>query len=259
MKIEGKCALVTGGANGIGLNIVRNLLIRGAKCVVILDLDKEGGTEAKKNLEKEYGKNRIFFFPCDVTKLDEFEDKFKKSLEVCNKVDIFVNNSGVLNEVDWTGMIDINLRALIKGTKLALDHMGTSKPSEDKIIVNMASIGGLSKYEGSEAFAVYQASKYGVVGFSTAIKKACDDRGIKLLIICPGAVEKTNVFTNYLKAAAESKLGDFVTQTPENVGFLIVDLIERNIKETTWVIEDNKTPYAVQFPHYSTVKIASLN
>ncbi|XP_033227305.1 15-hydroxyprostaglandin dehydrogenase [NAD(+)]-like [Belonocnema kinseyi] len=258
MKIEGKCALVTGGANGIGLNIVRNLLKRGAKCVVILDCDKEAGTGAKKELEIEYGKNQIVFFLCDVSKLEELEANFKKSLEVCNKVDIFVNNSGIMNEVDWTRTIDINFKGLVKGTKLALDHMEKSKPNRDKIIVNIASVCGLSRFDGNEEFPVYCASKYAVVGFSTAIKKACDEKGIRLLIICPGQVE-TNLYKNYLETVSENKQGDFLKQTPENVGYKIVDLIEKNKKETMWVIEDNEIPYAIEFPHYSNFKVASYN
>ena len=140
MDICGKVAVITGSAQGIGRAYAVRLLEAGAK-VCLSDLNKAMGERTLSELGDRFGKNKVCFSLCDVTKeedlkslLDTAETHFKVGC-----VDILVNNAGVNVNLGWKKCLDINLMGVINGTMTAVERMkNADKPCQ---IINTASIG----------------------------------------------------------------------------------------------------------------------
>ncbi|NWX29023.1 PGDH dehydrogenase, partial [Notiomystis cincta] len=165
MHVNGKVALVTGGAQGIGRAFVQALLGKGAK-VALLDRNSEAGQESKAALDEQFEAQRTLFIQCDVTDQEQLKGAFKKVIEHFGRLDIVVNNAGVNNEKDWESTIQTNLTSVIRGTYLGLEYMRKGKGGDGGVIINISSLAGLMP----AAFQpVYCATKHGVIGFTRSI------------------------------------------------------------------------------------------
>lgn len=201
MALDGKTAIVTGAAMGIGKAVTEILLKNGAK-VAVLDVNKVEGENLVKDLNKEYGADRALFLSCNVESDEEFKAAFQKAAEAFGAIDILCNNAGVLNEEKWQDMISVNLAGVIRGTYLALEHMRKTNGGRGGVIVNIASMAGLLPLL---TCPVYTATKHGVIGFTRAVAaaSAASNYGIRVNALCPAFVE-TELFT-----AFKHKLGQF--------------------------------------------------
>ncbi|NXI29254.1 PGDH dehydrogenase, partial [Sterrhoptilus dennistouni] len=186
MHVNGKVALVTGGAQGIGRAFVQALLDKGAK-VALLDRNSEAGQKSKAALDEQFEPQRTLFIQCDVTEPEQLKGAFKKVIEHFGRLDILVNNAGVNNEKNWESTIQTNLTSVISGTYLGLEYMRKGNGGDGGVIINISSLAGLMP----AAFQpVYCATKHGVIGFTRSIALAADmeNYGVRLNTICPGFV-----------------------------------------------------------------------
>lgn len=179
--LEGKTAIVTGGARGIGLGIARQLQTRGAK-VVIWDWSDE----------KPKGFAPALLCKTNVADFASVEKAFTETVTALGQVDILVNNAGVNGPVvptadyalaDWDRVIAIDLTGVFYCTKLALQHMRARKQGR---IINVASIAGK---EGTPGITPYSAAKGGVIAFTKAVAKEVVTEGILVNCIAPALVE----------------------------------------------------------------------
>uniref|UniRef100_A0A6I8PA79 15-hydroxyprostaglandin dehydrogenase [NAD(+)] n=1 Tax=Ornithorhynchus anatinus TaxID=9258 RepID=A0A6I8PA79_ORNAN len=108
MHVNGKVALVTGAAQGIGRAFVEELLNQGAK-VALVDLNGEAGEECKAALDQVFDAQKTLFLQCDVADQDQLRDTFRKVVDHFGRLDILVNNAGVNNEKNWEKTVQINL------------------------------------------------------------------------------------------------------------------------------------------------------
>ncbi|KAM6073455.1 15-hydroxyprostaglandin dehydrogenase [NAD(+)] isoform 3-T3 [Theristicus caerulescens] len=143
MHVNGKVALVTGGAQGIGRAFVQALLGKGAK-VALLDRNSEAGQESKAALDEQFEAQRTVFIQCDVTDQEQLKGAFKKVIEHFGRLDIVVNNAGVNNEKDWESTIQINLTSVIRGTYLGLEYMRKGNGGDGGVIINISSLAAAS-------------------------------------------------------------------------------------------------------------------
>ncbi|XP_063333186.1 15-hydroxyprostaglandin dehydrogenase [NAD(+)] isoform X2 [Pelmatolapia mariae] len=139
MSLNGKVALVTGGAQGIGRAVVQSLLQSSAK-VVMVDLNKDLGEECKAQLDAEFGEGNCTFIECDVANGDALRDTFQNTVDQFGRLDIVINNAGITNEKDWEKTIQVNLTSVIKGTYLALEHMSKEYGKQGGSIINVSSM-----------------------------------------------------------------------------------------------------------------------
>jgi 3-oxoacyl-[acyl-carrier protein] reductase len=188
LKLAGKVALVTGGAQGIG-KAVALLLARNGADIVVSDINLEKAEETAKEVQA-LGRKALAT-KVDVAAFGDVEKMVEAILTQFGKVDILVNNAGIardklilrMTEEDWDAVLNINLKGTFNCTKAVVRHMSKQKSGK---IVNIASVVGEM---GNAGQGNYAASKAGVIGFTKTIAREFAQRGINVNAIAPGYIE----------------------------------------------------------------------
>jgi len=191
-KLDGKVALVTGGASGIGAGCARALAAEGAG-VVVGDLQDAKGAELVREIAAAGGKAR--FVHQDVTDEGEWEHVIADIEKTEGRLDVLVNNAGIglacptitqMSLADWRRQQAVNVEGVFLGTKHALPLM--RKAGHGGSIVNMSSVAGL---KGSPPLAAYSATKGAVRLFTKAIALECANfkDGVRVNSVHPGIIE----------------------------------------------------------------------
>lgn len=214
-SISGKTALVTGGSKGIGYGIAESLLKAGLH-VAITSRQQAAADEAVASLSA-FGK--VIGIESDVRDFASQQAAVEKTLAAFGRLDVLVANAGVghfaniadLSPTQWHETIDINLTGVFYSIKAALDALTASQG----YVITIASLAGTNFFANASA---YNASKFGLVGFTQAVMLDVRDRGIKVTTIMPGSV--TSHFNNHTPNPAD----EWKIQ-PEDLGQMTVDLL----------------------------------
>src|SRR5256885_3925885 len=203
MRLEGRIALVTGGASGIGAATCRRLAAEGAR-VAVTDMNLEGAHDVASELDGAA-------FELNVTSTDSIGAAVSAVEDELGPVDILINNAGYdefgffvkSEEPMWDRVLGVNLRGVIAVTHAVLPGMQERRRGR---IVNVASEAGRV---GSSGSAVYSAAKGGVIGFTKAVAGEGARYGITCNAVAPGPIE-----TPLLMAAPEqfAEVGERVVQ-----------------------------------------------
>ncbi|MFC5604705.1 SDR family NAD(P)-dependent oxidoreductase [Sporosarcina koreensis] len=196
MRFQDQVAIVTGGADGIGKEIARKMLAEGAT-VIITDINKAACEETVRGFQAE-GFN-VHSFPADVSQKNEVIEVVEKTKEQFGKIDVLVNNAGVvrdariteMEEEDWDLVIDICLKGSFLFAKYTAEHMIAQEYGR---IVNIAS----RAYLGNPGQANYSSAKSGVLGLTKALAKELGKYRITVNAVAPGLIE-TNALRNHPK------------------------------------------------------------
>jgi 2-hydroxycyclohexanecarboxyl-CoA dehydrogenase len=203
VRLEGKNALVTGGASGIGAATARRLAAEGAR-VAIGDLNEDGARSVAGELDG---------FACllDVTDTGSVRTAVAATREALGEIDVLVNNAGTdlfsyfvnSDEGLWDFVLGVNLRGVLAVTHAVLPSMQERRTGA---IVNVASEAGRV---GSQGSAVYSAAKAGVIGFTKAIARESARYRVRCNAVAPGPIE-----TPLLNAAPQllGELGERLKQ-----------------------------------------------
>jgi 3-oxoacyl-[acyl-carrier protein] reductase len=189
MNLKGKVALITGGAQGIGRAIAKELALAGAD-LALADVNLQRVQETAAALAAETGRQTLTV-KMDVSSPAEVEDGVKKTVNQYNHLDILVNNAGVtrdglimrMKEADWDLVIAINLKGTFNCIKAVTGLMLKQRAGR---IVNIASVVGLM---GNAGQANYSASKAGVIGLTKTMAKELGSRGITVNAVAPGFIK----------------------------------------------------------------------
>jgi NADP-dependent 3-hydroxy acid dehydrogenase YdfG len=212
-RLDGKVAIITGASSGIGEATALALAAEGAKVVLAARR-----VERLEQLEKQItsGGGQALSISTDVAEEAQVNEMVQQAKEHFGSVDILVNNAGVMltgpvegaNTSDWRRMIDIDLLGLMYATHAVIPVM---KAQGSGHVVNIASVSGRIT---SANFAVYNATKFGVVAFSDALRKEVYKDKIRVTVIEPGAVatELTRQITN--QESKEQVEGLYQSVTP---------------------------------------------
>ena len=186
-------ALVTGGAQGIGRAIAEELARRGVS-VVLLDRDGERASDTARSILAAGG--RCSAVTADLASASDVEDAVARAKELLGgTVDLLVNNAGVIaagyfastSAAESMAQINVNFIAPIRLIHLLLPEMLQRGRGH---IVNIASAGGLAPFP---AVSVYTGTKFGLVGFSEALRAELSGTGVGLSVVCPG-MTRTAIF-----------------------------------------------------------------
>lgn len=238
MNLDSKVAIVTGASSGIGAEFSKMLVENGTE---VYGLARS--TDKLQKIQKSLGEQ---FHPVtmDITNADELENWVNDTFSRNHRPDILINNAGVMYSAnvedltmdEWHTMINVNLNGIFYLTRLIVPLM---KENEQAChIINIASIAGLL---GNPTISGYNASKFGVRGFSEALFKELRYDGIKVTCVFPGSIN-TDLFDkidgvenhpNMMKTTDISSTVKFLLETDDN--FLINEITMRplNPKDPT--------------------------
>jgi NADP-dependent 3-hydroxy acid dehydrogenase YdfG len=214
-----KTAYITGGSKGIGYGIAQAMLSQGMK-VAISGRNEESLNSAAQSLA--LGNGELLTIVSDVRNYESEEKAIASVIEKWGQLDILIANAGVgkfapvdeLSLEDWNAMIDINLTGVFHSVKASVPAL---KKSEGYIIT-IASLAGANFFKSGSA---YNASKFGLVGFTQAIMLDLREYGIKVTTIMPGSV--ATHFNNHTPGDAD----DWKIQI-EDIGQIVIDLLKMN-------------------------------
>lgn len=214
--LKNKVAYITGGSKGIGLGIAKILLDLGMR-VAITSRNLSAAKEAADSLSSDQSK--ILALESGVSSMESEVKAVKNVIDHFGQLDVLIANAGIghfnnietLTEEEWKDTIDTNLTGVFNSVKASLDALKQSKG----YIITIASLAGTNFFENGAA---YNASKFGLVGFTQAIMLDLRKHGIKVTTIMPGSV--ATHFNNHTPNEADAwKI------QPEDIGQLVADLL----------------------------------
>lgn len=230
--LTGKVAYITGGSKGIGLGIAQQLLYEGMN-VAITSRSMEAAVSAADTLQGDRAK--IMALASDVGSMASETAAVQSVLARFGRIDVVVANAGVghfapidsLTETQWKETIDTNLTGVFNSVKASLEALKQSKG----YIITIASLAGTNFFANGSA---YNASKFGLVGFTQAIMLDLRQYGIKVTTIMPGSV--ATHFNNHIPSDADAwKI------QPEDIGQMVADLLHMHPRTLPSKIEVRPT------------------
>ena len=219
-SLQNKVALITGGSKGIGYGIAQAMLAEGMR-VAITARSQKSADSAAERLRKS-GKGEVLPLAADVRDGKSQQKAVDQIISKWGGVDVLIANAGIgyfgsietLTTEDWNETIDTNLTGVFHSVKACLEPLKKSKG----YIITMASLAGTNFFAGGSA---YNASKFGLVGFTQAIMMDLRNHGIKVSTIMPGSVA-----TNFNNASPSE--ADAWKIQPEDIGQMVIDLLKLN-------------------------------
>ncbi len=214
--LQNKVALITGGSKGIGYYTAQKMLEQGMK-VAITSRSQAAADAAAKELGDS---DNIIGIESDVRNFESQQKAVQQVLNKWGELDVLIANAGVghfapIEEMtleQWHDVIDINLTGVFYSTKASIEALKASKG----YLITIASLAGTNFFARGAA---YNASKFGLVGFSQAVMLDVRQAGVKVTTIMPGSV--ATHFNNRTPSEADAwKI------QPEDIGQTIVDLLK---------------------------------
>ena len=216
-NLENKVAYITGGSKGIGYGIAKILLSNGMK-VAITSRSLSAAKNAADSLTKEATK--VLALQSNVSSFASEMKAVKAVTDHFGQLDVLVANAGVghfasienLTEEDWKNTIDTNLTGVFNSVKASIEPLKRSQG----YIITIASLAGINFFVNGSA---YNASKFGLVGFTQAVMMDLRQYGVKVTTIMPGSV--ATHFNDHTPSDADAwKI------QPEDIGQMVVDLLK---------------------------------
>jgi 3-oxoacyl-[acyl-carrier protein] reductase len=218
-NLTDKVAYITGGSKGIGYGIAKTLLGAGMK-VAITSRKSDAAKKAAESLSKDQSK--VLALQSDVSSSVSESKAIQTVIDHFGGLDVVIANAGVghllpidqLTEKLWKETIDTNLTGVFNTVKASIDALKRTKG----YIITIASLAGANFFENGAA---YNASKFGLVGFTQAVMLDLRKYGIKVTTIMPGSV--ATHFNNHVPSTADAwKI------QPEDIGQMVLDLLNMN-------------------------------
>ncbi|MEE9362375.1 MAG: SDR family oxidoreductase [Cellulophaga sp.] len=216
-NLEGKVAYITGGSKGIGYGIAEKLIAAGMKVAI-----SGRSLENTENAVKLLNSPNVLAIASDVSVLNQEQNAIKEITNTWGQLDVVIANAGVghfapideLEEEAWLQMINTNLTGAFYTLKASIDSLKKSKG----YYISIASLAGTNFFANG---AGYNASKFGLVGFTQAAMIDLRKYDIKISTIMPGSV------ASHFNNNTPSEKDAWKIQ-PEDIGDLVIDLLKMN-------------------------------
>lgn len=202
-RFDGKVALITGAASGIGAATALRFAQEGAK-VLLADVQDELGRAVLQEITAAGGEGR--YVHADVSVAEDVAGMIRAAVEGFGRLDVLYNNAGLgrggpiteLAEEDWDLVLDVDLKSVYLGCKFAIPEM---RRTGGGAIVSTASIAGL---RGSARLHPYNAAKAGVINLTRSIAAEAGQYNIRVNCVCPGII-RTPIFRNVAQLPADAQ------------------------------------------------------
>jgi 3-oxoacyl-[acyl-carrier protein] reductase len=189
MNFQDQVVLITGGSKGIGLAISQAFAQKGAQVVMNYAKDEETARRAEAEINRDGGK--VLALKADIAKVEEVDLLFKETLDRFQRVDVLVNNAGIIRDghlmlmadKDWDAVVDTNLKGTFHCCRAALRPMIGRRRGR---IMNMASPSAITGRAGQTNYA---ASKGGVISLTKSLAREVAPFGILVNAVCPGIIQ----------------------------------------------------------------------
>jgi NAD(P)-dependent dehydrogenase (short-subunit alcohol dehydrogenase family) len=217
--LHNKVAYITGGSKGIGYGIAKAMLEKGMK-VAITSRTLEAAQQAAASLSSD--PTKVLAIASAVSSLEAETNAIQATIAHFGQLDVLIANAGVghfasienITPAQWKETIDTNLTGVFNSVKASIEALKQSQG----YIITIASLAGTNFFENASA---YNASKFGLVGFTQAIMLDLRKYGIKVTTIMPGSV--ATHFNNHTPNEADNwKI------QPEDIGQMVTDLLQMN-------------------------------
>ena len=234
-NLKDKVALITGGTAGIGFGIALSLMNEGMN-VVVTSRDEDRALDAAKKLDKATTSSvKAHGIQADVRDLESQQKAVKDVVEMFGQLDVVIANAGLghfasiedLTSEQWQETIDTNLTGVFNSIKASVEALKKSKG----YYITISSLAGTNFFEKGSA---YNASKFGVTGFTQSVMLDLRKHNIKVSTIMPGSV--ATHFNNH-----EPSEKDAWKIQSEDIGELVVDLLKMNERTLPSKIEVRPT------------------
>lgn len=254
MDFNGKVAVITGAANGIGRATALAFAKAGAK-LVLVDRDAAAGEAAAGIIRQQGGEAR--FVAADVTRTGDVQGYVAAALDGYGRIDCFFNNAGIegklapiadYDEAMFDAVIGVNLKGVFLGLRHVLPVMLRQKSGA---VVNTASVAGLAANPG---MAAYVASKHAVIGLTKVAAGEVAREGVRVNAICPGPVETRMMqsLESQLNPADPDAVGRRYRSgipsgrytKPEEIAAVVLFLcsdLAANVNGAHWVVDGGRT------------------
>ena len=217
-NINGKTAYITGGSKGIGYSVAEEIMKQGGNAI-LTSRSQASAEAAAQKLNQAGHPGRAIGIEADVRDLESQRAAVRRAKEEFGGLDVVVANAGIghfapiqeLSPEQWHETIDVNLTGVFNSIKASLEELSASKG----YFITIASLAGTNFFAKGSA---YNASKFGLVGFTQAVMLDVRQEGIKTSTIMPGSV--ATYFNDHTPSEADSwKI------QPEDIGQIVVDLL----------------------------------
>jgi len=214
-RLQGKVAIVTGAAQGFGLEIAQSLAAEGAH-VVLTDINERGAAAAAHDLCQVYGSGRAISLPINVTNPGSIGACIDQVVRSYGGFDLFISNAGVLkaesvktqSEKDFAFVTDVNYKGYFLCVQKAAPILATQHKAKPGYLSDVIQINSKSGLVGSSRNAAYAGSKFGGIGLTQSFALELVEDGIKVNSICPGnffdgplwSDPENGLFVQYLRA-----------------------------------------------------------
>lgn len=252
--IDGKVAIITGGAQGIGFDLAQTLLKNGVKGVTLADNDCECGEKSCLCLCEEYGDGCAMFCNCDVMKSENMDSVFRKTMKHFKRVDLVINNAGILNDKKWESEITVNIGGCVIGSLLGLQYMSKSCHARGGVVLNVANTAGIDPLRGCPIYTMTQSA---IIGFTRALGSGCQylRTGVKVIGLCAGPTNTRMMKQLKSKAINEHFAKELLDEMKESqlqpMNFVsngIMKVLSTGESGSIWIAHNNEEAFQVCFP-----------
>lgn len=214
-RLKGRITVVTGAAQGFGLEIAQGLAAEGA-CVVLTDVNEKGAAEAARALREKHGIGRAISLPINVTDGQSVAACLDQVVRTYGGFDVFISNAGVLraesvksqSQKDFEFVTDVNYKGYFLCVQQAAPILAAQHAAQPAYTSDIIQINSKSGLVGSSRNAAYAGSKFGGIGLTQSFALELVSDGIKVNSVCPGnffdgplwSDPKHGLFVQYLRA-----------------------------------------------------------